>query len=277
VKSVARDGREVLVNDELFLRALSPYVARSIVKWLREVKDAPEGRRDAIIGRALAASFDETKIRARVQEFEKQSGHLRSLANSLFILLYLLAPILVWRFGFLNVVWPLLAGLLAHTVALAFLFRRAHGQLYPNNHAERFTPFLTMLLAPPSAIRATDALGKHLLEDYHALAVAHVLLPPEQFRAFARRVLLDLHHPLFPLHPTADVLAVKTEQSFREALLAEAEDFAKRAGLKLEELLRPPARSESAHTAYCPRCEAQFLTHDSVCMDCGGRPLTAWP
>ncbi len=276
MKSITRDGRKVLVNEELFLKAVSPFVARRVVKELRELCEATASRREEIIRRVLAASFDESAVRVRVEDFQKQSTTLRALANSLFVFLYVLAPLLVWRFAFLNVVWWLAAGLLAHTVTIAFLFRRAHGRLYPGRHEERFTPFLTMLLAPPSAIRATDALGKHLLEDFHVLAVAKVLLRPEDFRAFARRVLLDLHHPMFPICPLADPLAVKTEESFRARLRGKAEKCVSRSGLNLEELLRPPARSEAIHTAYCPRCEAQFVTSESHCADCGGRTLVRW-
>ena len=276
IKSITRDGRKVLVNEGLFLKAMSPFVARRVVKELRELREAPAVRREEIIRRTLAASFDEAAVRARAEEFHRQSATLRALANSLFLFLYVLAPLLVWRFAFLNVVGWLVAGLLAHTVTIAFLFRRAHGRLYPGGHEERFTPFLTMLLAPPSAIRAADVLGKPLLEDFHALAVAKALLVPKDFREFARRVLLDLRYPMFPVCPLADPLAVKTEELFRALLRVEAEQFVRRAGLNLEELLRPPARSEAIHTAYCPRCEEQFVTSESTCADCGGRTLVPW-
>ena len=276
IKSIHGDGRKVLVNGQLFLKAMSPFVARRVMKELRELSESPAGRREEIIRRALAASFDESAARVRVEEFQKQSTTLRALANSLFFFLYLLAPLFVWRFSFLNVVWWLGAGLLAHTVSIALVFRRAHGRLYPGGHEERFTPFLTMLLAPPSAIRAADALGKHLLEDFHALTVAKVLLVPDDFRRFARRALLDLRQPMFPVCPVNDPLAVQAEESFRALLQNEAEKFVRGTGLNLEQLLRPPVRSEASHTAYCPRCEAQFITVASVCSDCGGRPSVAW-
>ena len=276
IKSITRDGRKVLINGQLLLKSTSSFIARRVVKELRELRESPVEGREGIIRRALAVSFDESAARDRVEKFQKQSATLRALANSLFLFLYVLAPLLVWRFAFLNVVWWLVAGLLAHTVTIAFLFRRAHGRLYPGGHEERFTPFLTMLLAAPSAIRATDALGKHLLEEFHALTVAKVLLRPEEFRQFARRALLDLRHPMFPVCPVHDPLAVKTEESFRVLLKSEAEKFIRGSGLNLEELLRPPARSEAIHTAYCPRCEAQFVTDESVCADCGGRRVVKW-
>lgn len=276
IKAVAREGRRVLVNDRLLLQAASPFVARRVVRELRELKEAPADRRASMIRRALTESFDEAAVRERVREFQKRSAALRALANSLFLFLYLFAPLLVWRFTLPIVVWWLVAGLLAHTITIAVLFRRAHGHLYPGGHEERFTPFLTMLLAPPSAIRATDALGKPLLEDFHALAVAKVLLASEVFRAFARHVLLDLRHPMSPVCPVSEPVAVQAEESFRAAVREEAERFVSGAGLNLEELLRPAARSEAAHTAYCARCGAQFVARDSTCSDCGGRPLAVW-
>jgi hypothetical protein len=276
MKQIECNGRTVLVNGELFLKAMSPFVARRVGKWLREIKDTPAAQRNAAIQHALAESFDEKKIRQRLEEFRAASQPLRVLSNSLFAYLYVLVPIVILRYQLTRFLWPMLGLLFAHTISIALFFWRAHGRLFPGGDAERFTPFLTMLLAPPSAARANDALGKHLLEDFHALAVGQVLLPPEAFRAFARRVLLDLRHPMFPICAAQDPLAMKTEELFRRALREVAENLVTRSGLNLEELLKSLPRSEPAHAAYCQRCDAQFVTSDGVCNECGGRPLEKW-
>jgi hypothetical protein len=276
IKTIERDGRKIFVNGEVFLKAMSPFSAREVARQLRELKDASPARRAALLRDFVSASFDEKAVRARLDDFAQRSRVLRTLANSLFVFLYVLAPVVVWKFGLVKTVWPLVTVLLAHTVTIAILFRRAHGHLYPHGHEERFTPFLTMLLAPPSAVRSVDVLGKHLLEEFHALAAAKVLLSAESFRAFARRVLLDLRFPIFPMHPSNDALVASTENSFRDLMRAEAEKLVTRAGLKVEELILPPARSEAIHTAFCPRCDSQFVRADSGCGDCGGRPLARW-
>jgi len=83
----------------------------------------------------------------------------------------------------------------------------AHRALYPHAEDERFTHTLTIALAPTSALRAHDALSRPLVEMFHPLAVAKVLLPEGRFREFARPVLLDIRHPALPLCPSDDSCA----------------------------------------------------------------------
>ena len=276
IQRIERDGRIVLVNGSVFLKAISSNTARVVVRWLRQVQESSSNERQTIIRKAVGEAFDEKKIRERIQDFQHSVHYLRIGAVSLFVFLYVLAPLLVWRFGLRATIWPLVAILLAHTVTLALLFRRAHLRLYPGHNEERFTPFLTMLLAPPSAIRAQDVLAKHFLPDFHALAIAHVLASPETFREFARSVLLDLRHPIYPVSPGNDPLATATEEWFRSTLREAAERFVASTGLSVETLVQPPIPSEAAHAAYCQRCGAQFTTIQSTCGECGGRPLVTF-
>ena len=130
-----------------------------------------------------------------------------------------------------------------------------------------------MLLAPPSAIRAPDLLARHLLENFHPLAVARVLCSPDRFKSFARQILLDLRYPLLPVCPTNEPEPVATEQWFRTARRKATEKFLQQAGLKPDELTVLPGPTEPANQSCCPRCGAQFVTPTGTCADCGGRPL----
>ncbi len=273
IQEIEREGKRVLVNGRVFLNTASTSAARRLVSWLRRLKETPAPQRDAAIRQSLADGFCAEKVHERLDAFARLARPIRALSNSLLVVLFVLGPAAVWRFGLAHTVWVLVPALLAHTVTIAILFRRAYRRLYPQDGDEWFTPFLTMLLAPPSAIRANDVLGRHLLEDFHALAVAQVLCPPRSFREFARRTLLDLRYPMLPACPVGDPAMTATEHEFRAALRNEAERFVVSHGLELGELLRPPAPSEPVNTAYCPRCGAQFVTEAGVCGDCGGRPL----
>ncbi len=276
-KSFDTDGRRVRVNEELLLKANSPQAARHLAQTLRRWQKTPATERAEAIQQWMADSLDVKQVRERVQQCHDRSRAIRLLSNSLFVSLFAFAPLLVWRFGLAQIVWPLLAGMLAHTVTIALLFQRAHKALYPDGGEERFTPFLTMLLAPPTAIRASDILSRHLLEPCHPLAVANVLCAAGRFENFARQVLMDLQHPLLPVCPASESGPVATEQWFRSTHLAVAGEFVARAGLDLGELMRPPERAEPGNLSYCPRCHAQFVTKESVCEDCGGRALASFP
>ena len=207
---------------------------------------------------------------------QAQGPRLRWLGNILFVYLFVISPALIWYFGFrLAGLW-VVAGLLAQTFTIGWRFWRAHGGLYPGGSEERFVPFLTMLLAPPSAIRAHDLLARRLVENFHPLVVAEVFCPGAPLHRLARRVLLDLCFPLLPSAPSSEAAVVQPEEWFRGVLSEECERAVERAGLKPSELTQPPARSEATHRSYCPRCDAQFVVEAGTCADCGGRALAAF-
>jgi len=273
VRNVDVDGRKVLVNGEIFLKAASPFSARWLAESVRRLRKSAEPERAAAIRQLLNDSLDTAKLSTRWRDFQTRVRPIRFLSNSLFVYLFLAVAPLILRYGFGKFGLWLLAGLLAQTVTIAVLFRRAHKALYPDVGEERLKPFLTMLLAPPAAIRAPDLLARHLLEDFHPLAVAQVLCSSVRFKSFARQVLLDLHYPLLPVCPTNEPERLATEQWFRTARRQVAERFVQRAGLKPDELTAMPGPTERANQSYCPRCGAQFVTRTGVCVDCGGRPL----
>jgi hypothetical protein len=133
-----------------------------------------------------------------------------------------------------------------------------------------------MVMAPPTAIRGVDLLGRNLLEEFHPIAVAHVLCRPERFREFARETLQDLRHPFFPSAPTNDTASVRTEEWFRDEIIAAVETTVRQAGLDPAKLAAPPEASDPSHQSYCPRCGAQFVRAEGTCADCGGLPLLRW-
>jgi hypothetical protein len=195
---------------------------------------------------------------------------VRGLSNALLGYVFGVAPVVIWHFGFKLSWLGLLAGLLGLTSATAFCFFRAHRALYPDAEDERFTQTLTILLAPTTAMRAHDALSRPLMEGFHPLAIASVLLPEKDFRDFARRVLLDLRQPALPPCPNDNQAARETELQARSALRSAAEEFLKKAGVGPGDLCGPPAPADESCRAYCPRCDAQFITVEGKCADCGG-------
>jgi hypothetical protein len=276
-QTIGTEGRSVLVNGTVFAKAPSPMAARRLAGLLRELKAHSEKERAPAIRRALAATLDAKAARVRWEEFQSQSPRLRWLGNILFVYLFVIAPGLIWFFGIrLAGLW-VVAGLLVQTFTIGWHFWRTHGALYPGGSEERFAPFLTMLLAPPTAIRAHDLLARRLVENFHPLAVAEVFCPGAPFQRLARQVLLDLRFPMLPSAPSSEAVVVQTEEWFRSVLLEECERAVERTGLTPSELTQPPARSETSHRSYCPRCDAQFEVETGTCADCGGRALAAFP
>jgi len=276
MREVKARGKKVLINGELLLTAASPGLARHLGSELKRVMALKPDERPAAVEQIAKAALDLKGVEARRSAWRNSARPVRWLANLLVVYIFVVAPTLIWHFGFLLCWLWLLLGLLALTVTTAVLFARAHRALYPDAHDERFTHTLTIALAPTSAMRAHDALSRPLLETFHPLAVARAFLNDRAFEEFARSILRDLRHPALPLGLNELAEAQAAEKMFRQTLLAAAEEFLTRHGIKLRELCLPPVPSDASSRAYCPRCEAQFTSADSSCADCGGLTLVAF-
>lgn len=277
IRQVEARGRQVRVNGEIFLRAHSPRAAWELARHLDELTGLPGPERRGRIEEIFQGRFDTDALRRRWQSFAVRARPLRWWANGLFAYLFILCPLLASRVG-LKPTWPfLLAGLGGLTLIISLQARRLHHAFYPAQDEERFSLSLTLLLSPPSAVRALDALSKPLLHAFDALALARVFCSDHHFRELARAVLLDVRMPARPHCPATEPQALETETESRQTLRRILEEFLRREGLDPEQLAGPPARSDEAALAYCPRCQAQYAIREGCCADCGGLPLQPFP
>jgi hypothetical protein len=276
IRETRADGRRLIINGERWAACSSPGLARRCAEHLHQLAKLKPAPRAAAIGESLHGAFDASAVERLRQEYEKRAKRVRGLSNGLLGYAFVVVPAVIWHFGFKLSWLSLLAGLLGLTSATAFFFFRAHRALYPKAGDERFTHTLTILLAPTTAMRAHDALSRPLLENFHPLALAKVLLPEKDFREFAQRLLRDLRHPAWPLCPNENPGAREVEAQARRALQSVAEQFLKENGVGLDALCQPPIPTDDACRAYCPRCHAQFTSTEATCTDCGGLPLVTF-
>lgn len=254
INKIERDGRKIFVNGALFFIAVTEYSARRIAHEISVLVRKGRKERESCIRNILADSLDSARARARIENFLSETRRLKILTNALFLFLFAICPLLVWRYGIVTAILPLAAGLYLQTSFIAWEFRRAHKKIYPEDDEQIFKPCFTMFLAAPSAIRARDILGRPLLEEFHP-----VVLAPE-LKAWVAR---DLRNPRLPV---ASPEARETEEWFRAELLK----------LIGEANQRNQSPSEPENVAYCPRCLQQYTSHASVCADCGGLPLVGF-
>ncbi|MEK7707398.1 MAG: hypothetical protein AAB380_05325 [Verrucomicrobiota bacterium] len=276
IRDVSAQGKKLLVNGVVLLTAASNSLARHFSSELRRLVKLIPSQREAAIAELVHATLDTKIAEQRWQELQQLSRPVRLLGNALFVYLFVFAPGLIWQLGFKLSWLGLLVGLFALTTATAVFFYRAHRTLYPQAEDERFTHTLTIVLAPMTTMRAHDALSRPLFETFHPLALARVFLSRNDFRDFARRVLLDLRHPAEPVWSSAEPAAHATELHARTMLQTAVEELLKQHGVEPEDLCKPPAPLDESCRAYCPRCGAQFTTLSGNCGDCGGLALVAF-
>lgn len=266
------EGRKLFLNDRLFLKANSSSRATGVAALTNSLRKMGMGQRETAIRQVAKETLSAAKVLERKSLFDQQKRLLQILGNVLFAFLFAGVPLIVWQLGLVRMIWWILGLMLLQTITLAVLFWRAHKRLYPSGTDERLTPFLSMLLAPPSAIRAADFLGRNLFEEFHPVGVGASLLEKEDFHRLLRKVLRDLEFPLLPL-PSAVTAEGKCEEWFRQMLQAEVERTFPEAKAELAAVRRSPAKADPGNHLYCPRCLQQFTASAECCQDCGGRPL----
>jgi hypothetical protein len=273
--SVMVDAKDVLVNNLVFARTDSNLHATHLAGFLDRLARLPMAERAGAIAAELEDSADTSRIEARLLQFDQATSTLRLVCTCLFLVLFLLLPWVIFRDQFGAYWLHLLIAVVLCVAVIGVLYYRIHGRLYPGRAADRRAGLAMMLLVPPAAIRACDALSRNLLVGFDILAVAQVVCDRERFSRLAGRLLRDLTHPASPACPTDDAGKVSTESRYRFTLIDHYVRLLKRAGEDVDALLRPPD-PEAGAVSYCPRCHEQFTVPGGECRNCGGIPLRAF-
>ena len=273
IRTIEAKGKKLKINGEFILKTASPTFAQHLGRILAQLQKLPRAKRAQFIEETIRAAFDLKKLESRRAEFQPDFRQVRLLANALFAYLFVFSPVLIWQLGLKQCWLGLVIGLVALTSTAGFFFRRAHKKLFPSAEDDRFTHSLTVMLSPATAARAHDLLSRPLLEEFHPLAIAHVVCDEKKFVMLAERMLREVRHPALPVCPRPEPAAMEAERATRLILQRTVEEFLKRNGLDLEKLARPPERSDENCRSYCPHCLAQFVTEQGSCGDCGGLPV----
>ena len=275
MRAVAAEGHHVRVNGAPFVRVCSPALADFLASLIQHLASLPPSRREPAIEAALAGLTDVDAVVRRFDQARRATRALRWTCTLLFLYLFTLLPALVWW----EVPYQILEVLAGYLILLTFVkvgFYAAHRRLRPHDPLGRWKQLAVMLLSPADAVHARDPLFRDLVSTVHPLTAALALCPEREARTFARRVLLDLRHPLAEFCPSDDPARRETEAWFRSRLGRALEDLVRRQGLDPDELIRPPPPEEAGCRSYCPRCDGQFLHAAGACPYCPGVALRAW-
>lgn len=275
-KNIHVDGREIRIDSELVLTAVTPEFARRAAVLLGKYLEAPPKKKEAILIEYLTNFTDIEAAKRRVSEFYEKTQTLRFWSFWVAITAFIFAPGLSILYGFINI-WPILLGLLyLPGWVAAFFFYRAQKALFPRaTKLERIGQTALIALLPINAMRATDPLARSALCDFHPLTVAAFLSGEEQRKEFAAHLIRDLNEPRRPVCISEDKAAVRTEKSFRGLYRKALAELSGRLGLSEAAALAAP-EPEEAIQSYCPRCLAQFGGGVEQCGDCGGIPVRAF-
>jgi hypothetical protein len=231
--------------------------------FLCQSSPAANARLTAATTDATGNPLDTRAVAMRLDESRRHARGLRPLCVILWLCLFVAVPLLVRTPEAIRYLKILLVACAAQMAAIAMIYSRAYGKLYPGEKDAR--QLALVALFPPATIRAHDALTRRLLARFHPLAVAKVLAPEADFKHLARELIFENRHLLPDSQPAGNPDQMRMAQTL--------EKFCAEAGLDLHELDAPPQPLDATCRSYCPRCRAQFTTLEGECTECIGIKL----
>ena len=245
----------------------SATMAHDAASFLETLRNPPETGRSALLDEKLRERTDPVAALERARKIREASRRLRGSGATLFLLMFVGAPLATILFGIrvsiLPVILTLFIVVMANTVAW-FRLHRAH---FPLERYDRILHACIMPIAWPMGPRAADLVCRHALDGFHP--VAGLGLVDVRSRASAadplvRRLLHEL--PPRPGDPTDPVVVAHRERLRRAAL-------SHLPGLELPSTIGRSAPEEVDGHRYCPRCHAWYDDPVTTCPTCRDLPL----
>jgi hypothetical protein len=274
VQSVKWRGREVFVNGRTIAALATETHAAFVAARLQMICGAKPEARGSTIEMILDEIMDAEAVAKRLTVLYRAAFPLRCSCSFFLAYTFAIGPLLyylpwpVW----VATPWFFLVGFVGCWLLVAFQYASVRQTVVTEDRGARIWHVLMLLLSPASAMRAAETVSRNLLAPFDPLAVASVICSPESLRSFAERVLRELRYAGSDGCTRDDSMYARTEDWFRQQMLARAERLIRRRGLDPESLVAKPERLPGA-LSYCPRCLVQYVLPIERCEACGGIPV----
>jgi hypothetical protein len=265
VKKVEAEDDYLCVNGARFVCCHSKGRAANLCDQVRHLLTLQVDQRAAAICNDLQQELDEAAVGERVAFATKSAASAQFFGRTLFLFMFVGAPLVSWHYGLLRTIVPLAALLFGCVVITTVMYCLGHRKLYPGRIGERVGHSLIMCFSWPMAVRASDAVTRHALEGFHPMAVARHLMRPEKFESYAQAFLRDLYHPL-----QFDHLEAAAQEAVRWQLALERVVIGDWLGDACN--LSEPVLGE-CDKSYCPRCLTPYTLSEGDCASCPGVSL----
>lgn len=265
IKSVRAELDEVRINDQRFLRASSPAAALNVVTRVERVWRQPREQRAAEIDALIAQGLDAQAITEKWARFQERTRALTFWCSILLAFIYVAAPVILFAVGPYPSWLYLLAALIAIAATIAVRYLRVHQHLYPSSRFDRWVHVASMVLFPVAALKCVDKLSRDVFSAYSPVVVVAVMCGPNIAAPFIREYLADVQRASSASAEESANASQACAIGFNARVAAAVESVLEPLGV----VLMPPSPESASAMAYCPRCEAQFMTmRDGRCADC---------
>jgi hypothetical protein len=273
ISRIHADGRKVKARSHTLALAATSARARELAALVGELGRAQPAARAALIEADMARTLDSRRARRALRYYRWCVRGLVWPERVLAVSMFVLVPVALLRRGFIHT-WPEAALTLALTIAVTIRYAARMHRL--RKHASGVGPIsdhvITMVLAPPAAIRADDVVSRDMFGGLSAITVARVAGSDALGRDVAAGTLRELRFPL----EDERTACCEARAWNRAAWSRVFEAWLAREFGSIETLLAPPARETEAMQSHCPRCLSQYSRAGGECDACPGVVLASF-
>ena len=274
MKSVSTIDKDIFINGNMFVKCSTPIQSVFIKDILLKLISLNDKQRENEIKRIVQETLDVKNARKEIEKFDDKSYKLRIFCNLLFLYIFLIVPVLVYFYGTIKLFIILLVLMYLSSISVSIIFYTIHKMFYPAQKGERIIDMIKMIIFPPTAVRANDFLSLNLLVNYHPLTVGLILFDNINFENIAKKVLIDLKHPIINDFENEQVdLTNKWHRSNLENIVI---DFLHNNSVDIKNLIIAPSPENVSCKSYCPRCEAQYTIQNGICSECSNMALISF-
>jgi len=252
-----------LAIDDIRISASSPVYAERMARRIRDVKKLDREDRRGKIGDYLKESFDV----AGVHSFRKTYHHpiriLKTLAIALFVMTYMVLPLIVFTPLVAQVKWSVIVGLTLFYYVLTLIYTmRLNRKIYADVLEYRLSVIISFFLLPIETMHAARHVTKESLTQYDFITIAAALVEGGAFTKMAGREIYRARHLARQCRDPA-LKDYWSDRSYKIGLLLVDR------GIDVKNALAPPEDIDHATACYCPVCGSGYNEYADTCADCG--------
>jgi len=248
------------------IECLTQTEATSLLHFIDRLRRLPVGSRAREIAASESRALDTEAARKGLEVFNKSIRGLRLLSGTMFVLVFVLFPLVSKFFGIGLGILFLGAIALLTSAYSAIRYFRVLSQFDPEASGfHRVMSAVHIALYPLSVIRCPDVIALRSLRGFEAAAVSLAV----GGRGLAEEAVRKCISEMSALGANVDCppTAIALEQCQLRKIAAFRE-FLNQIGSNPEAVLGPPVPQSTDCHSYCPRCFTQYKIRDGLCSDC---------
>ena len=256
IESIKCDGNLVVMNGSRKLHLNSSHHAEYLKNKIYEVKKKSGKHRKKLIDEIIERPEPANQIMAKHQFMFLM---IQSLGTMLFIQIFIFLP------GFLYLGFPLKLHMLIWIIAACYVlvagFSFYSHRKICKSCGKNLLFLFSMIFSPVSAIHTLHLITRDIALDLDYAIPASYLLSPEAFKKYLKKEIKRIHFSKEMDHgrSLASFLEKKEHQYF---------SLLEKAGLKQDDIFKPPLRNDPVAHNYCPFCGAEYMDGIKKCTDC---------